>query len=57
MTGTGLGTGCMAYAGKSGWYLLKAVYFIVGAFVFSYIFWWTKGLVEKCSSSKKKRKR
>ncbi len=53
---TGAGTGCMAYAGKTWWYLGKGIALIVASFVFSYIFWWTKGCVEKCST-KKKRKR
>ncbi len=44
--------GDMTMTAKIGWYLLKGVYFVVMSFVFSYIFWWTKKLVEK-----KKRKK
>ena len=31
----------------SGLWLYKSLFFIVASFVFSYIFWWTKGFVEK----------
>ena len=47
------GTTC-AWAGKSGWWALKAVYFLVASFVFSWIFWKTKELVEKKPAKKKK---
>ena len=46
----------LATAGKGWWILGKAVFLIVGTFVFSYIFWWTKGLVEKSCSPKKRKK-
>ncbi len=49
------GTGVMTATGKAWWILGKSVAFLVGTFVFSYIFWWTKGIVEK-GCKKKKRK-
>jgi len=51
-----IGMGYTTMMGYSGWWLAKAVGFLVGTFVFSYVFWWTKGLVEKGCSPKKKKK-
>ncbi len=38
------------------WYLLKAAMFVLGAFVFAFIFWGTKNWMDKCCPSKKKKK-
>ncbi|MBS3131138.1 hypothetical protein J4212_01780 [Candidatus Woesearchaeota archaeon] len=45
----------MGYGGYYfGWYLYKAAVLVIAAFVFSYIFWKTKQLVEKYSEKKKR---
>ncbi len=48
--------GDMTMTAQIGWYAVKAAYMIVASFVFSYIFWWTKGLVEKGCKGKKRKK-
>ncbi len=55
-TGCGLKDGHMGYGGWSmGWFIWKPLCFIIAAFVFSVIFWWTKGWLEsKCNKKKKK---
>ncbi len=53
MTGTSAAVGTY---GKSGWYLVKSLGFIVGSIVFSYIFWKTKQCLDNCSPKKKRRK-
>ena len=45
--------GCAAGGMKLGWMLLKVIFFVVAAFVFSLIFWGTHNWL----ASKKKRKR
>ena len=42
-------------AGKMSWWLLKAVFFVVGCFVFSAILWLTKSWFDNCCCKKKKK--
>tara|TARA_Y100000310_G_C20538882_1_gene742226 strand:+ start:612 stop:842 length:231 start_codon:yes stop_codon:yes gene_type:complete len=39
---------------KTKWYAVKIVGFALASFVFSLIFWWTKGLVEKKTRKRRK---
>ncbi len=53
-TGCGL-KGSHMYGGGLSWLIWKPLMFIIMAFVFSVIFWWTKGWLEsKCTKKKKK---
>jgi hypothetical protein len=42
-------------SGSVGFYFLKGILFVVGAYVFSYIFWSTKMCLEKRCGKKKKK--
>ena len=44
-----------AYSGKSIWWIGKAAFFVIGSYVFSYIFWNVKQRVE-CKKPKKRKK-
>jgi hypothetical protein len=43
------------FFGKTGWYFFKGVGFIVGTFIFSYIFWRTKNWLDNKSPKKRKK--
>jgi Na+/melibiose symporter-like transporter len=38
----------------AGWWILKIMWFVVGSFVFSWIFWKTKQMVEEKPKKKKR---